>query len=586
MAMSLESGQGEYTLDGTVDLKGNPVLRSKTGGWTACSFLVVYEVFERMAFYGISSNLVLYLTNKLHQGTVDASNNVTNWVGTVFLAPVLGAYVADAHLGRYWTFVFASVIYLMGMCMLTLAVSIPSLKPPPCQTSCPPASTLQLCVFFGGLYILAIGNGGAKSNISTIGADQFDELHPRERMHKLSFFNWWTSSIYVGTLFANTVLVYLQDNVGWSIGYGIPTLGLLISIIIFLAGTPLYRHRMPQGSPFTRMARVTVAAIRKWNLPIPANGKELYELDLEVYTKKRMLRIDVTNSMRFLNRAAVKGDSNTKWALCSVTHVEETKGILRMVPVFLAMFIPSITVAQSNTLFVKQATTLNRHIGPHFQIPPASLGAFITISMLVSVILYDRYFVKIMRTWTKNSRGITLLQRLGVALFLHIVTMVVACLTERRRLTVARSHGLDKSGGQVPLTIFTLLPQFVLIGLADSFLIAGTIEFFYDQAPESMKSLGTSYSLSAYGIGNFLSSFVLTLVSDITSRKGKGWILNNLNASHLDYYYAFLAILSFLNFILFLFISYKYTYRVELSESSDVVRGVQEATDGHTELKT
>lgn len=72
----------------------------------------VYEVFERMAYYGISSNLVLYLTNKLHEGTVTSANNVTNWVGTVWMTPIIGAYVADAHLGRYWTFIIASVVYL------------------------------------------------------------------------------------------------------------------------------------------------------------------------------------------------------------------------------------------------------------------------------------------------------------------------------------------------------------------------------------------------------------------------------------------------------------------------------------------
>jgi dipeptide/tripeptide permease len=72
----------------------------------------VYEVFERMAYYGISSNLILYLTKKLHQGTVTASNNVTNWVGTVWITPILGAYVADAHLGRYWTFVIACIVYI------------------------------------------------------------------------------------------------------------------------------------------------------------------------------------------------------------------------------------------------------------------------------------------------------------------------------------------------------------------------------------------------------------------------------------------------------------------------------------------
>lgn len=72
-----------------------------------------YEVFERMAYFGIASNLVIYLTDKLHEGTVNSANNVTNWVGTVWLTPILGAYIADTYLGRYWTFVIASGIYLL-----------------------------------------------------------------------------------------------------------------------------------------------------------------------------------------------------------------------------------------------------------------------------------------------------------------------------------------------------------------------------------------------------------------------------------------------------------------------------------------
>lgn len=86
----------------------------------------VYEIFERMAYYGISSNLILYLTKKLHQGTVTASNNVTNWVGTIWITPILGAYVADAHLGRYWTFVIASTIYI-SVSTITFFSFLPSL---------------------------------------------------------------------------------------------------------------------------------------------------------------------------------------------------------------------------------------------------------------------------------------------------------------------------------------------------------------------------------------------------------------------------------------------------------------------------
>ncbi|KAL7220058.1 hypothetical protein ACSBR2_013006 [Camellia fascicularis] len=522
--MATEEGLAGYTQDGTVDLKGNPILRSKRGGWRACSFVVVYEVFERMAYYGISSNLVVYLTDKLHQGTVTSSNNVTNWVGTIWMTPILGAYVADALLGRYWTFVIASVIYLSGMSLLTVTVSVSGLRPPHCPhpdpnfANCKKASTLQLALFFGALYTLAIGTGGTKPNISTIGADQFDEFETKEKAHKLSFFNWWMFSIFFGTLFANTILVYIQDNVGWALGYGLPTAGLAISILIFLAGTPYYRHKVPTGSPFTRMGRVIVAALRKRRVPIPSDPKDLYELDLEEYTKKGKYRIDSTPTLRFLNKACVRTSSTSPWMLCSVTQVEETKQMLRMIPILIATVIPSTMLAQINTLFVKQGRTLDRNVGG-FKIPAASLAGFVTLSMLICVVLYDQYFVKIMRKLTKNPRGITLLQRMGIGMVLHIIIMLIASLTERYRLSVAKSHGLV-NGGQVPLTIFVLLPQFVLMGTADAFLEVAKIEFFYDQAPESMKSLGTSYSMTTLGIGNFLSSFLLSTVAHVTKDHG------------------------------------------------------------------
>lgn len=40
-----EEAQGDYTQDGTFDLKGRPVLRSKTGKWKACYFIVGKNLF-------------------------------------------------------------------------------------------------------------------------------------------------------------------------------------------------------------------------------------------------------------------------------------------------------------------------------------------------------------------------------------------------------------------------------------------------------------------------------------------------------------------------------------------------------------
>ncbi|WVZ59231.1 hypothetical protein U9M48_009413 [Paspalum notatum var. saurae] len=568
----------EYTQDGTVDLHGNPVLRSKRGGWKACGFVVVYEVFERMAYYGISSNLVLYLTTKLHQGVVPSANNVTNWVGTIWMTPIIGAYIADAHLGRYRTFMIASVIYLIGMILLTLSVSLPSLRPPECgagtaDPSCTQEATrAQLGVFFLSLYILAVGTGGTKPNISTIGADQFDDSHPRERRHKLSFFNWWMFSIFFGTLFANTVLVYIQDNVGWTVGYALPTVGLAASIAIFTAGTPFYRHKKPTSeSAFAKMARVIVAAARKWAVAVPVDPRDLHELDGEHYAKKGAAPLPHTPNLAALSKAAVRTSASSPWSLSTVTQVEETKQMLKMLPVLAITFVPSAMMAQINTLFVKQGTTLNRHMGPHFEIPPASLQGFVTISMLVAVVLYDRAFMPLARRVTGNPRGISMLQRMGVGLVIHIAIMGIASVTERHRLAVAREHGVyDSKGTTIPLTIFVLLPQFVLMGVADAFLEVAKIEFFYDQAPEGMKSLGTSYAATSLGVGNFLSSALLSTVSHVTRRHGRaGWILNNLNASRLDKYYAFFAILNCANLLVFFLVCRLYVYNADVSRVVD-----------------
>lgn len=258
--------------------------------------------------------------------------------------------------------------------------------------------------------------------------------------------------------------------------------------------------------------------------------------------------------------------------LTTVTEVEETKQMLRMIPIWVASFVPSTIVAQVNTLFVKQGTTLDRRINVgrhHLQIPPATLVSFVTVSMLVSIVVYDRYFVKIMRSRTNNPRGITLLQRIGTGFLLHIITMLVASLTESRRLRAA--------GDDVRLTIFGLSPQFVLMGIADCFMVVGLVEFFYSQAPESMKSLGTSYSFATYGVGNILSSLLLTAVSDITKRNGReGWISNNLNSSHLDYYYALLGVLGFINFVFFVYVSRVYVYKAEVFEQQ-----VEASTEEH-----
>lgn len=79
-----------------------------------------YEAFERMAFYGIASNLVNYLTKRLHEDTISSVRNVNNWSGAVWITPIAGAYIADSYIGRFWTFTASSLIYVLVLILQSL----------------------------------------------------------------------------------------------------------------------------------------------------------------------------------------------------------------------------------------------------------------------------------------------------------------------------------------------------------------------------------------------------------------------------------------------------------------------------------
>lgn len=61
----------------------------------------------------MSTNLVNYLIKRFNMGNAAASNSVTNWSGTCYVTPLIGAFLADAYLGRYWTIAIFSVLYAM-----------------------------------------------------------------------------------------------------------------------------------------------------------------------------------------------------------------------------------------------------------------------------------------------------------------------------------------------------------------------------------------------------------------------------------------------------------------------------------------
>ncbi|KFK36689.1 hypothetical protein AALP_AA4G156500, partial [Arabis alpina] len=482
-AEDLCDDQQKWVLDSSLDSRGRVPLRARTGAWKAALFIIAIEFSERLSYFGISTNLVVYLTTILHQDLKMAIKNANYWSGVTALMPLLGGFVADSYLGRYATVLVATTIYLMGLVLLTMSCFIPGLKPCQGEVCVEPRKSHEIA-FFIAIYLISIGTGGHKPSLESFGADQFDGDHVEERKMKMSYFNWWNVCLCAGIFTAVTVVVYIED-------------------------------------------RVFVAAIAKRNLPYPSDPSLLHEVTKAEFRKGRLLCH--TKHLKFLDKAAIIEDDQSlalkkqsSWRLVTLTRVEEAKLIINVIPIWLSTLAFGICATQTSTFFIKQSVLMDRHINKSFTIPPASMFSLTALSLIISIILYEKLIVPLLRRVTGNQRGISILQRIGTGMIFSLITMVIAALVEKQRL--------DRTENNKPMSVIWLAPQFIIIGIGDAFTLVGLQEYFYDQVPDSMRSLADDFSV-------------------------KSWFGKNLNTSRLDRFYWLLAGVTAANICVFVIVA-------------------------------
>ncbi|CAH9103505.1 unnamed protein product, partial [Cuscuta europaea] len=397
------------------------------GGMITMPFIFANEVCEKLAVVGFAANMIIYLTTQLHLPLTKAANTLTNFGGTASLTPLLGAFLADTFAGRFWTITIASIIYQIGMTLLTISAILPQLRPPACKPehSCQEANSGQVAVLYVSLLLTAFGSGGIRPCVVAFGADQFDEADSQQKTQTWRFFNWYYFCMGGSMLVAVTVVVYIQDNIGWGWGFGVPTIAMAISIVTFVFGYPLYRNLDPAGSPFTRLVQVCVAAYKKRKVPMVSDPAMLYqneELDCAISLAGKLCH---TKHMKFLDKAAIIMENEDPkcpnlWSLSTVHRIEELKSVIRMGPIWASGIILITAYAQQNTFSIQQAKTMDRHLTSSFQIPAASMSVFTLSSMLCTIVFYDRVFVPVARRITGLQRGVSFLTRMGIGFAISI----------------------------------------------------------------------------------------------------------------------------------------------------------------------
>uniref|UniRef100_A0ACD5ZFD5 Uncharacterized protein n=1 Tax=Avena sativa TaxID=4498 RepID=A0ACD5ZFD5_AVESA len=476
--------QGEYTTDGSLDFDGNPSLKHRTGGWPACRSVLGTEFCYCLAFYGISYNLVTYLTGVLGQSNVAAARNVSIWQATCFLMPLAGAVVADSFWGRYRTMVISCSVGVVGMMLTALSAYLPLLAKNAASLTAANMVSAQEFVLFLGLYMIAVGLGGLRPCLMSFGADQFDDGDPSERVHKGSFFNWYVFNTSCASLVSSTGIVWVQDHYGWALGLTIPVAVLAVGLSCLVAASRAYRFQRTRGSPLTRVCQVVVAAVRNFGVQPPADSSLLYERPEDDGAMKGVQIIEHTTDLRFFDKVAIVAVSDKEaaapalyspWRLCAVTQVEELKILARMLPLWATVVFFYAVSAQISSTFVEQGTTMDATVGS-VRVPPASMSTFDVLTIFVLVPLYDRAFVPLARRLTGRDKGISELQRIGAGLAMPVLAMAAAAIVETVRLRAAPGK----------ISELWQAPQYALVGDGEVLTTVGQLDFFYSQAPAAM----------------------------------------------------------------------------------------------------
>ncbi|KAK4558918.1 hypothetical protein RGQ29_008253 [Quercus rubra] len=550
------------------DMVKEPLLDTyKTkGGFKTLPFIIANEAFEGVASFGLRPNMILYLTREFGMQIASAANVLFLWSAATNFMPILGAYLADSYVGRYRMIGFGSIVSLMGMVLLWLTTlnSQAKISCSQSSSSCNFSTAFKLLHLYSSFGLMAIGAGGLRSSSLAFGADQLDKRDNIRNAAMLeSFFSWYYVSKTASALIAVTFIVYVQDKMGWMVGFGIPALLMSLSVLSFFLASPFYVKLKSDSSLLTGFTQVLVASYKNRRMRLPSQATpEMYH-----HINGSMLLLP-SEKLRFLNKACIiknplqdlspDGRATDPWSLCTVNQVEELKALIRVIPLWSAGIMMSVTISQ-NSFPVLQAASMDRHITPYFEIPAGSFSVFLVITITLWITLYDRIVLPLASKIRGKPCRLNEKKRMGIGLFFSCMSMAAMAVAESVRRELAIEEGFsDDPKAVVSMSAMWLLPHYIFSGLGEAFNAIAQNEFYYSQLPKSMSSIATTLFGLGMSVASLVASFILSTVDNVTKKGGESWVSSNINKAHYDYYFWLLTGLCSANLMYFLFCSKAY----------------------------
>lgn len=470
--------------------------------------ILLSELCERFSFYALRAVLVLYFKGRLGWSSSASISIYFFSAALSYFTPLLGAYVADAKIGKFKTILVFSAIYIAGSFFLSLSAfvspepgSITEITSNGSQT--PSASSLDGCIDTadsdssrggvlklqersGGaaaiaivaLILIAIGTGGIKPNVSSFGADQFIG-RPGAEKEIGSYFAVFYFCINVGSVVSFIISPLLRVFAGFGVTFALPTILLSIATLIVYSGKRQYIVNKPGRSPLETLATVIKTSLRERKRR-RRNNEEIDDVDSSTMIKRHWIE-------------AARGNDG-----CSEQDVKDTIAVWRMISILATLPLFWTLFDQQGSAWTLQADSMYLH-----GIQPDQLGVLNPILVLCLIPIFEKFLYP----WYNKSKlgnryPNTPIRRMGLGMVVAALAFVMSALVQ----------SIIDANEAKTVSVFFMLPQIATITVSEILVSITGLEFVYSQAPLSMKSSCMSIFLVTTAIGDVFGGLLYSIL--------------------------------------------------------------------------
>jgi len=455
-------------------------------------YIIGNEGCERYSFYGMRAILTVFMTQYLMM-KADVSTEVMHaFIGASYFLPLLGAYVADRFMGRYYTILYFSLFYCAGHATLAMFEN---------QTG-----------LFVGLGLIAFGAGSIKPCVSSFVGDQFKKGQ-EDLITKV--YNIFYFSINFGSTISSLLTPLTLKWFGPSVAFGIPGILMAIATLVFWMGRKHYVMMPPTGPdkdnfwsvlgtgiagnlPFWLRLVIGAAVVYCWQyiwLPFSFSSLTWSQQAMEIFALTVYAGMTWAAILIAINLVSGQFMKSVR-AKHAALRVEEFTAVLNVIKIFGAVSVFWSLFDQSASTWVLMAVKMKQHVnffGFEFDVLPSQMQAANPILVLIMIPVFVKWIYPTIDRFYK----LTPLRKMTIGMFSSAVAYSTVALIQ---------YPID-AGGEMHI-LWQLVP-YLLMTMSEVMVSIVGLEFAYTQAPKAVKSTVMSFWLLTVSVGSLITIIVV-----------------------------------------------------------------------------